>query len=62
MRRISGANLVTTLHFTADWKQLLNGDFSGYLISKTLSVGTAAMLGAHVENLFTNLAAQPLEP
>ena len=36
MRRVHEANLVTTLHFTTDLKQLLNGDSGGHLISKTL--------------------------
>ena len=36
MRRVHEANLVTTLHFTTDLKQLLNRDSSGHLISKTL--------------------------
>ena len=88
MRRVHEANLVTTLHFITDLKQLLNGDFGEHLISETLLeeslrvsfshgwqwnltgndnsdsylVETATMLGAHIENSFTDLATQPLEP
>ena len=36
MRRVHEANLVTTLHFTTDLKQLLNRDSGGHLISEIL--------------------------